>query len=431
MALSLLTGPDCFSVRCLHSTLQADLARLLPLRRTILHSSSSHTRRGSSSAVVFTLDVVRMLELVVLGISSQLRRALILDQIPSALLANHRPQRRANFANSTSSPPRFSSGQIDVSSPEGYPTQATAPRCDPSDLSYGVHPLYMYRTLLARRPIFAKDFLLPAIREHWVPACPASALRDTTRSQAVVAPLFRISQQPYRTATASYPESTPYPRKPESNHCIMAWSQPQQTSRMSQLLPLIITFVILGGIAWVCWQVYVSIVKIQDVASQRMEKRNVVFTKDGVRVGVRHVNTEKYVDQTQSWVVKAWNLATGNVEDDGTDLVGVLQVDSEKKEWRLARCSMATICEPEPPYDSTTSYFLGNYGVPEQANDYHDPTARDGEPRMDSAEWRKMQEPESFGKRTRHRTKYDHGAYLRGLLKNFRSWANLFESETV
>lgn len=47
-----------------------------------------------------------------------------------------------------------------------------------------------------------------------------------------------------------------------------------------------------------------------------MERRNVVFTKDGVRVGIRHVNTEKYVDQTQNWVVKAWSLATGKVNDE-------------------------------------------------------------------------------------------------------------------
>ena len=47
-----------------------------------------------------------------------------------------------------------------------------------------------------------------------------------------------------------------------------------------------------------------------------MGKKNVVFTKDGVRVGVKHVQNEKYVDATQSWVVKAWNL--GNSKDDET-----------------------------------------------------------------------------------------------------------------
>ena len=45
-----------------------------------------------------------------------------------------------------------------------------------------------------------------------------------------------------------------------------------------------------------------------------MGKKNVVFTKDGVRVGVKQVQNEKYVDATQSWVVKAWNL--GNAPKD-------------------------------------------------------------------------------------------------------------------
>lgn len=43
-------------------------------------------------------------------------------------------------------------------------------------------------------------------------------------------------------------------------------------------------------------------------ATERMGKKNVVFTKDGMRVGVKDIQNEKYVDKTQSYVVKAWNL---------------------------------------------------------------------------------------------------------------------------
>jgi hypothetical protein len=46
-----------------------------------------------------------------------------------------------------------------------------------------------------------------------------------------------------------------------------------------------------------------------------MNKKNVVFTKDGVKVGVKHVESEKEVDKTQKWVVKAWNLS-GNAKED-------------------------------------------------------------------------------------------------------------------
>lgn len=45
-----------------------------------------------------------------------------------------------------------------------------------------------------------------------------------------------------------------------------------------------------------------------------MGSKNVVLTRDGMRVGVRQVQNESYVDKTQGWVVKAWNLAKGDAE---------------------------------------------------------------------------------------------------------------------
>lgn len=41
-----------------------------------------------------------------------------------------------------------------------------------------------------------------------------------------------------------------------------------------------------------------------------MSNNNVVFTKDGMRVRVKQIKNESYVDATQSWVVKAWNLGS-------------------------------------------------------------------------------------------------------------------------
>ncbi|EHK97779.1 hypothetical protein M7I_6440 [Glarea lozoyensis 74030] len=49
---------------------------------------------------------------------------------------------------------------------------------------------------------------------------------------------------------------------------------------------------------------------ISKSASEKMEKKNVVFTKDGVKVGVKQLKNENYVDTTQSFLVKAWNLST-------------------------------------------------------------------------------------------------------------------------
>ncbi|KLO91534.1 uncharacterized protein FFB20_11173 [Fusarium fujikuroi] len=84
----------------------------------------------------------------------------------------------------------------------------------------------------------------------------------------------------------------------------------RQSSALSQVLPLIIVFALLSVGGWIGYQVYISVAKMSDAASERMGKKNVVFTKDGVKVGVKQIKNENYVDATQSWFVKAWNLGT-------------------------------------------------------------------------------------------------------------------------
>ncbi|KGQ02500.1 hypothetical protein BBAD15_g12289 [Beauveria bassiana D1-5] len=84
-----------------------------------------------------------------------------------------------------------------------------------------------------------------------------------------------------------------------------------------QILPLIITLCVVGGIGFVLYHVYISVTKMGETASQKMGKKNVVLTKDGMRVGVKNVRNERYVDQTQSYVVKAWNL--GQAQDQISD----------------------------------------------------------------------------------------------------------------
>ncbi len=61
--------------------------------------------------------------------------------------------------------------------------------------------------------------------------------------------------------------------------------------------------------------------KIQAQARQQMGKNNVVFTKDGLRVNVKNVENESYLDKTQSFFVKAWELGSAsgaNEADDAT-----------------------------------------------------------------------------------------------------------------
>ncbi|ETS85525.1 hypothetical protein PFICI_03550 [Pestalotiopsis fici W106-1] len=84
----------------------------------------------------------------------------------------------------------------------------------------------------------------------------------------------------------------------------------RQTHQNSQVLPLVFLLIFLGGAAFVGYQIWLAVNQVEKSARDRMAKKNVVFTKDGMRVGVKHVEQEKYVDKTQSWVVKAWNLGT-------------------------------------------------------------------------------------------------------------------------
>ncbi|KAH7325110.1 hypothetical protein B0I35DRAFT_476301 [Stachybotrys elegans] len=89
-----------------------------------------------------------------------------------------------------------------------------------------------------------------------------------------------------------------------------------QMAVIRQLTPLIILFSIIIVGAWVGYQIYLSVTKMQETAAERMNRHNVVFTKDGVRVGVKQMKNEKYVDATQSWVYKAWDLGSAAKEED-------------------------------------------------------------------------------------------------------------------
>ena len=78
----------------------------------------------------------------------------------------------------------------------------------------------------------------------------------------------------------------------------------------SSLLPLIILLLVVGGFAFVAYQIWVVVNDIGDATTKKMEKKNIVLTKDGVKVGVKQVNQEEYVDRTQGVLMKAWNMSS-------------------------------------------------------------------------------------------------------------------------
>ncbi|KAF2147425.1 uncharacterized protein K452DRAFT_304266 [Aplosporella prunicola CBS 121167] len=76
---------------------------------------------------------------------------------------------------------------------------------------------------------------------------------------------------------------------------------------LGKLLPLLILFTVLGFMAYFGFQIYLYANELADKGKKSMEKKNVVFTKDGMKVGVKEVRDEDYEDKTQSFLVKAWN----------------------------------------------------------------------------------------------------------------------------
>ncbi|EUC37308.1 hypothetical protein COCCADRAFT_85916 [Bipolaris zeicola 26-R-13] len=76
------------------------------------------------------------------------------------------------------------------------------------------------------------------------------------------------------------------------------------------LIPLFILFAVVAGLGWIGYQIFLYSEELAQRGTKHMEKKNVVFTKDGAKVGVREVSTEKYTDRTQKAFVKTWNAAT-------------------------------------------------------------------------------------------------------------------------
>ena len=62
------------------------------------------------------------------------------------------------------------------------------------------------------------------------------------------------------------------------------------------------------------YHIYLAALQFRDHTAQRMERKNLAFSKDGgLRVSVKDVGDETYLDRTQSWFVKAWELGEEEV----------------------------------------------------------------------------------------------------------------------
>lgn len=79
--------------------------------------------------------------------------------------------------------------------------------------------------------------------------------------------------------------------------------------KASNLVPLVVLFVLIAIAAFIGFIAYSVANDVSDKAAKRMEKKNIKFSKDGMKVGVKQISTEDVADSTQSTLVKVWNSA--------------------------------------------------------------------------------------------------------------------------
>lgn len=70
---------------------------------------------------------------------------------------------------------------------------------------------------------------------------------------------------------------------------------------LSKVVPLAIFFLVLTIAAFIGYVVYTIATDVADKTSKKMEKKNISFGKEGMKIGVKEVRNENYVDQTQRY----------------------------------------------------------------------------------------------------------------------------------
>lgn len=72
-------------------------------------------------------------------------------------------------------------------------------------------------------------------------------------------------------------------------------------SRLSNILPLIFLFLGVGVAAFIGFVVYSIVQDVKSQTQKKMEKKNVMFSRDGMKVGVKEVDDEEYKDRSQRY----------------------------------------------------------------------------------------------------------------------------------
>lgn len=74
-------------------------------------------------------------------------------------------------------------------------------------------------------------------------------------------------------------------------------------STLGNLVPLIVLVLVLAILAAVGFVAYSIANDVSSETRKKMEKKNISFTKDGMKVGVKEVTREQQEDSTQGYIL--------------------------------------------------------------------------------------------------------------------------------
>lgn len=72
---------------------------------------------------------------------------------------------------------------------------------------------------------------------------------------------------------------------------------------VAAIVPLLITIVLLMVIAVVAWMAMQIAADVADKTGKKMESKNIAFSKDGLKVGVKGKSAEEVGDRTQQYAL--------------------------------------------------------------------------------------------------------------------------------
>ncbi|MCJ1392951.1 hypothetical protein MMC18_005823 [Xylographa bjoerkii] len=78
----------------------------------------------------------------------------------------------------------------------------------------------------------------------------------------------------------------------------------------SSLLPLIILVIVLGFFGFVGYIAYSIAQDVANKAAKKMEEKNIKFSKDGMKVGIKAIDGREEDAKVQSLLFKAWNYSS-------------------------------------------------------------------------------------------------------------------------